>query len=97
MTIEQRIKRLENLVGVRESSHVPGTRELGILKDVVIAEHNYPTCPGCKNEIDEEVCWCGDEIKKHTAHDGHNPVPMGCTCGYVCAGVDYAQGITPEA
>jgi hypothetical protein len=28
--------------------------------------------------------------------DGHNPVPMGCTCGYAYSGVDYAQGFTTK-
>jgi hypothetical protein len=36
-------------------------------------------CPGCKNEIDPEVCHCGDP--KHIGHDNHNFVPMGCDCG----------------
>jgi hypothetical protein len=49
----------------------------------VITKHEHPTCPGCKNEIDPEVCHCGDEISKHNPMwCGHNPVPMGCTCGY---------------
>ena len=39
-------------------------------------------CPGCLNEIDTEVCHCGNYIKSHTIYDGHSPVPMGCTCGY---------------
>lgn len=44
---------------------------------------NNPICPSCKREIDEEVCWCGDYIKNHYPPDcGHNPVPMGCECGY---------------
>ena len=45
---------------------------------------NPPTeiCPYCKNEIDAEICWCGDYMKNHT-YDSHSPVPMGCTCGYV--------------
>ena len=41
------------------------------------------TCKGCGNEIDPDVCCCGGEIKKHVFGDGHTPVPMGCTCGYV--------------
>jgi hypothetical protein len=39
-------------------------------------------CPYCKQEIDPEVCWCGDLIKGH-GYDGHSPVPMGCDCGRV--------------
>ena len=38
-------------------------------------------CPCCGNEIDEEVCWCGDLMKTHDAYCGHTPVPMGCDCG----------------
>jgi hypothetical protein len=39
-------------------------------------------CPGCHNEIDPEVCWCGNEIERHSPQwDGHNPVPLGCDCG----------------
>jgi predicted amidophosphoribosyltransferase len=39
-------------------------------------------CPRCENEIDPEVCHCGDYIKDHGYNSGHSPVPMGCTCGY---------------
>jgi len=39
-------------------------------------------CPRCKNEIDPEVCWCGDPIKGH-GYSEHSPVPMGCDCGRV--------------
>jgi hypothetical protein len=40
-------------------------------------------CPSCGNELDPDVCWCGDEIKMHNRYRcGHNPVPLGCTCGY---------------
>ena len=44
-----------------------------------------PYCPGCHNEIDPDLCWCGAEIEGHGHWDGHGPVPMGCTCGYVTA------------
>ncbi len=37
-----------------------------------------PTCPGCKNAIDPEVCLCGDG--RETSHEGHNFVPIGCRC-----------------
>jgi len=47
------------------------------------AAQEHTICPGCKNEIDPEVCHCGDEISKHNPYwCGHNPVPMGCVCGY---------------
>ncbi|HVY79848.1 MAG TPA: hypothetical protein VG994_02610 [Steroidobacteraceae bacterium] len=38
-------------------------------------------CPGCGNEIDPDVCHCGDYAKDHGGWDSHAPVPMGCTCG----------------
>lgn len=41
------------------------------------------TCQGCGKEIDPDVCWCGDEIDRHTGYEGHSPVPMGCECGFV--------------
>ena len=43
-----------------------------------------PICPGCGQEIDPDVCHCGDLIKDHSnpMNDGHSPIPMGCTCGY---------------
>lgn len=37
-------------------------------------------CPGCKQEIDPDVCHCGEPCKKGY-HDNHNPIPMGCDCG----------------
>lgn len=40
-------------------------------------------CEGCRNEIDPEVCHCGDLCKDHNPMmDGHSAIPMGCTCGY---------------
>lgn len=44
---------------------------------------NRVICMGCENEIDEEVCCCGDLIRPGYGHDNHNPVPLGCTCGYL--------------
>jgi hypothetical protein len=38
-------------------------------------------CPSCLNEIDPDTCYCGDTIKKHACCE-HNPVPVGCVCGY---------------
>ena len=43
----------------------------------------WQTCQGCGKEIDPDVCWCGDELGKHTGYEGHSPVPMGCECGFV--------------
>lgn len=40
----------------------------------------FVRCPGCGNEIDPEVCWCGDYIKEHGCSSGHSAVPMGCDC-----------------
>lgn len=47
-------------------------------------------CSGCKNEIDPDVCWCGDYIKLHTSE--HSPVPVGCDCGRV-----KSQASTPHS
>lgn len=38
-------------------------------------------CPGCGNEIDPDVCWCGSEQAYHCSDLGHSFVPMGCDCG----------------
>ena len=39
-------------------------------------------CRSCKNEIDPEVCHCGELYKYHNPYSlGHNFVPMGCVCG----------------
>lgn len=43
-------------------------------------EREQPICPGCGNEIDPDVCWCGDLMKSHGPSCGHTPVPMGCDC-----------------
>lgn len=40
-------------------------------------------CPGCKNEIDETVCWCGDLYEHHKFCSDHSFVPMGCDCGRI--------------
>jgi len=39
-------------------------------------------CESCGNEIDPEICWCGDYVDKHEWRFGmdHTAVPMGCTC-----------------
>jgi NTP pyrophosphatase (non-canonical NTP hydrolase) len=40
-------------------------------------------CKRCFMKIDPQVCWCGDYIDQHYPMiDGHNPIPMGCVCGY---------------
>lgn len=44
--------------------------------------NGLPICPECFHEIVEEICWCGDLMNVHHHGSGHNPVPMGCTCGY---------------
>lgn len=40
------------------------------------------TCPRCMQEIDPDVCGCGDYIEGHgnPMDTGHSPVPMGCDC-----------------
>ena len=42
-----------------------------------------PKCGGCKEEIDPDVCWCGDLMINHHSGCEHIPTPMGCRCGYV--------------
>lgn len=37
-----------------------------------------PVCPSCKNEIDPDVCHCGEDKKNHRAEHGF--VPIGCDC-----------------
>lgn len=43
---------------------------------------NEPKCPRCGNEIDPEVCHCGDLREHHGMESGHFFVPWGCTCYY---------------
>ena len=40
-------------------------------------------CPGCKQEIDPEVCHCGEYRAGHSSFSDHSFVPMGCECGRV--------------
>lgn len=39
-------------------------------------------CMGCHREVDDAVCWCGDEIGgEYIGHsDDHQFVPVGCNC-----------------
>lgn len=38
-------------------------------------------CPHCKQEIDPEVCWCGEKQDAHQSYDNYHPfIPMGCNC-----------------
>ena len=46
-------------------------------------------CPVCKNEIDPNVCHCGDAKEYHDPT--HSFTPIGCTCGY-----DMEQRLEPE-
>lgn len=41
----------------------------------------HETCKGCGNEIDPDVCWCGDLINSHSGYEGHLAIPIGCDCG----------------
>ena len=45
------------------------------------SEHteSRPKCDGCGNEIDPDVCWCGETIDGRL-HDNHIAIPMGCKC-----------------
>lgn len=40
-------------------------------------------CNRCRNEVDPEVCHCGEapDAHVHRMMDGHAFVPMGCRCG----------------
>jgi len=44
-------------------------------------ELTHDVCSCCGNEIDPEVCWCGEYMKDQHYSSGHNQVPMGCDCG----------------
>lgn len=37
-------------------------------------------CPGCQQDIDPTVCWCGDPTNEHSQSSNHAVVPMGCCC-----------------
>jgi hypothetical protein len=39
-------------------------------------------CVACEQEIDSEVCWCGEYIDKHDIGSGHSPIEMGCACNF---------------
>jgi hypothetical protein len=42
-------------------------------------EPNLQTCRECGQEVDDEVCWCGDSMT-HGWDGAHSPIPMGCDC-----------------
>jgi len=64
------------VIGIQAPVALPVLR-----KEVLDRPKDEPTiCPGCKQEIDPDTCWCGDLMKGHS-YDGHSPVPMGCDCG----------------
>lgn len=58
-------------------------KQLKFTEEALLKETGSSICFGCWNLIDPEVCHCGNYIKDHGWYDGHNGVPMGCTCGYV--------------
>lgn len=47
-----------------------------------MSEEQRPKCESCQNEIDPDVCCCGDTPDNHPWNAGHSFVPMGCSCGY---------------
>ena len=47
-------------------------------------------CNRCFHVIDPIVCHCGDSMVT-SAHEGHWPIPMGCTCGYDDAAMRRAE------
>lgn len=68
-------------LGCENNSFHPGTKEPLSPRMHLDRERVVRFCPRCENEIDPKVCCCGDSIT-HASHDSHNPIPMGCTCGY---------------
>lgn len=46
----------------------------------LVDSNSHVTCTGCNCEIDTDTCHCGTAMGKHSAYDGHSPVPMGCEC-----------------
>lgn len=51
-------------------------REQGYHQVIFQPEPTY--CPGCKHEIDPDICCCGDG--RNRFHDNHQFIPMGCRC-----------------
>jgi len=41
----------------------------------------HTVCSGCKCEMDEDVCWCGQPQDEHRFME-HTFVPYGCCCGF---------------
>jgi hypothetical protein len=39
-------------------------------------------CKFCKEEIDEDTCYCGEDVMDHHAWSGHMAVTLGCKCSY---------------
>ena len=39
-------------------------------------------CESCKEEIDDDICWCGGFVGDHLM-DEHLPVPIGCSCHFM--------------
>lgn len=52
--------------------------------DRLAARRARNICPGCKCEIDESTCYCGESWDCHPGAwmTGHEFVPMGCQCKY---------------
>ncbi len=51
---------------------------------VIIVHDNVPValshfCGWCKEEIDVDCCWCGNDYQSHATAE-HSFVPMGCNC-----------------
>ena len=45
-----------------------------------------PRCPKCHQEIDPDVCWCGDMMEP-SSHGDHYAIPMGCRCHFARGGI----------
>src|SRR5262245_59915436 len=56
----------------------------------------FETCPTCGEEIDPDLCYCGDYVKDHGWGDGHAPVPYGCVCFYHRGVASKPSQVAPE-
>jgi hypothetical protein len=64
-------------IGTPESR--PALPDFQVSDDDVMTADSQPICPGCKKEIDPDVCGCGGSGCR-ADWDGHSFVPQGCDC-----------------
>lgn len=73
-----------NKIGMKEGKmlvEIPPLSEV-LLMPLKFFWEEVRTCRFCHEEIEHDLCWCGDFIDDHDAWCGHSPVPMGCRCGF---------------